>query len=526
MMQRTPTIGRWRRCIIGNAMMKRTSRSLVVARVVALVAGALCAVVLTACEKTNAVYCCTDLATCHEPGGSEELIACTDPARPYCDNDGQYGDKRTCIEDPTAGCSGPEDCTTPAAPVCDVGGTGTCVGCGVMADCGRFPATPQCEPASGACVECLAAGDCTSASEPVCGMDHVCRACMADAECASGVCDEGTGACVAEAAIVYVATNGGGAVCTRAMPCATITAGIAAVDATRRTILVAPGSYTDRVTIAAKSFALVGHGAAVSASTAGEVIDVNAGSIAVTIEGLRVHDGLGAVGTAIRCRDSGGTPTLTLVGVTLDRNGGAGIDATRCNVTVTGGTISGNNGAGISANTATLTVEASRILDNNGGGVVTSGGGMISIRNSFIAKNGDLSGAVGGVRLVEPTSLVFEFNTLADNGTMAGFAAGMQCSSLMPRTLSNNIIVGPSSDQVSSAANCTFTYTLSNETIAGTGNATTAPTFVNAATNDYHLTAASAGIDAADPAATLATDIDGQSRPQGPRADIGADEVR
>lgn len=41
----------------------------------------------------------------------------------------------------------------------------------------------------------------------------------------------------------------------------------------------------------------------------------------------------------------------------------------------------------------------------------------------------------------------------------------------------------------------------------------------------HHLKTASPVKDLADPSATLPVDIDGDTRPQGPRRDMGADEI-
>jgi len=59
----------------------------------------------------------------------------------------------------------------------------------------------------------------------------------------------------------------------------------------------------------------------------------------------------------------------------------------------------------------------------------------------------------------------------------------------------------------------------------GTTNATGDPRFVNPAQTNYHLLADSPAIDAGDPAATVAMDIDADPRPQGDANDVGADEV-
>ena len=461
---------------------------------------------LAACEQTNGNYCCTDLATCHLPGGSPDLVPCTDPTRPFCDNAGEFGLARTCIPDPgTTACDGSEDCTSLVAPVCDAEGTGTCVGCDDAADCSRFAGTTECDATTGTCVECIDAGDCTNANEPVCGADRACRACVNDSECDSGICDESTGACVDESLIVYVATGGSGSACTRAQPCGTIATGIAAVTVTRKNILVAAGSYTETLVVSGRSLTIVGAGAELQPTALNQVPISVSNMSDVSIEGLRITGAGGAANPeGINCQGQAGNPsTLVLVGATVNNNGGVGIITNRCN----------------------LTVVQSHILGNNGGGLNATDG-VVTIRNNFFAGNGGALTNVGGVRLDSSgAGSVFEFNTVANNVSSAGFASGLICSSVATHTFSNNIVVGQSADQVS-GTNCNFTYTLSDEALAGTGNTTMQPMFVNVATNDYHLAAGSAGIDAADPAATLATDIDGDTRPQNGRADIGADEAQ
>src|SRR5262245_22133950 len=99
---------------------------------------------------------------------------------------------------------------------------GACTGDG---DCGG--ATPVCDVAARTCVECTPerAERCTGAT-PVCGTGGTCRACASHTECASAACRP-DGACAAEADVAYVAAGGGGAACTRAVPCGTLAAGLA-----------------------------------------------------------------------------------------------------------------------------------------------------------------------------------------------------------------------------------------------------------------------------------------------------------
>jgi hypothetical protein len=62
--------------------------------------------------------------------------------------------------------------------------------------------------------------------------------------------------------------------------------------------------------------------------------------------------------------------------------------------------------------------------------------------------------------------------------------------------------------------------------VAGTGNLSSDPLFVDPVHNNFHLQLASPARDAADPAATLAVDLDGDARPQGAGRDMGADEIK
>ena len=470
----------------------------------------LCAVVASGvigCKVTNEDFCCLTAESCAAVGATR-ITTCSDPLRPYCD-----GDRRTCIPDPlTNDCTGPEQCTTPARPVCDVGGTGTCVTCTDAADCTRFPTTPLCDAdGSGECVACLSPSDCASPTAPYCDQGtHVCRGCGQDGECPTGLCDEATGACVAASQIVYVdVATGSGAACTMQQPCATIAAGRAAIGGGKTHVKVAAGEYREPLLIDGKTVTIVAPGASLSPVMTDQVPLTVRNRSTVRIEGLRVTGtGGNSKPSGVSCQGQApDLPTLALSEVTIDGNRGFGVLAVACN----------------------LTVERARVLGNFEGGLSTSQG-EVTVRNTFIARNGTagtgMAGSgIGGVSIANPTALTFEFNTLADNNVATGLAAGVQCTSAAMRTLVNNIIVGAGPLQVF-GPNCNYAWTLSNQSISGANNTTGTPTFVNPMMDDFHLATASAGIDGADPAATLATDIDGQPRPQGGRADLGADEAR
>ena len=105
---------------------------------------------------------------------------------------------------------------------------------GCVADPGKCTVgTLVCEPVKDVCVECTAANAAACMGmEPVCGMDNSCRGCTEHSECASAVCLP-DGSCAAETDVAYVTGGSGtGTTCTKAAPCATVTAALATPKAT------------------------------------------------------------------------------------------------------------------------------------------------------------------------------------------------------------------------------------------------------------------------------------------------------
>ena len=415
-------------------------------------------------------------------------------------------------------CTESAECLGETEPICSPGHE--CVACELGAtgdaDCAaKDSSTPRCA-ASGACVACLGSGDCSSPSAPVCDVDtNSCRGCEVHGECSNTVCEIATGECVSGGDVVFVATSGtdSGSCGTSGSPCATIggaQGGLAKVTASRKWVKVAPGSYSEAVLVAPKSFIMIAAGADLSRGTVGPVLDIRGTSV-VTIEGLRIHDGPGGTGDGVRCTiDGSDVPTVTLMDVEIDGNGGQGIEASDC----------------------TLSVERSRITGNSGGGIsITSSD--FSLVNNFIAKNGGISSAAGGVGISgNPPSGAggarLDFNSISGNLAQAGNPSGVICQSIStPLVFSNSIVYGNLGvdGQVGGDPDCTWTYSDIQGGQAGTGNINADPLFENVSIEDYHIDPGSPARNFADPAASETLDIDGQQRGESGRSDMGADEV-
>jgi hypothetical protein len=515
---------------------------------------------LAACWRTDPLYC-------------ERSADCADVAgRPFCDVDGTYpgseGISRTCIADPGGSCTLDVECTDPALPACSNGACrecsptracgpdqpvcdvaeSTCAGCTSASDCAAFADRPTCSLEDGACVGCTSDLDCAATGQACLDSTRTCGACTADADCESGLCDEDLGTCIAAVNILHVdaKSTSFGSECSASAPCRTLIEAHARVVGDRKYVLVHPGSY-DGGTLEGKAITIVGYRAIVdgSLSLAGPSIVVEglelrrgklelAGADAI-VDHVRITQNLesnynavvaNADSTWIRHSTIENNPT---VGVLVS---GGRTTTTRIEDT----TIRGNAFYGVYAATVEtiLIVQRSTFTDNNVAALAV-GGARFQLINNFIANNGNDSagGGTGGIEVASgATAGQIEHNTIVGNrGSRSG---GLLCSN-SALTLRNNIIYGnqaPGQVQVSGACQHAFSIIGPGTVVPGQGNLTTDPLIADLQAGDLHLLPSSPARDAGDPtrdrsapSVTVGNDIDGQTRPVGGRADIGADEL-
>jgi hypothetical protein len=305
---------------------------------------------------------------------------------------------------------------------------------------------------------------------------------------------------------------------------------LALIDGTKSTIRLDPAHYNLPSTVVLpRDLHLVGRGAILdrNASGSGEVLDIAAGT-RISLDYVTVTGGDGASGDGIVCFQA----ALTLREVTIQGNGGSAISGSACQLVVSHSQLLNNQVDGILTSTSDVVLARSLVSGNASVGlalVMTT----YDIENNVIVKNGGPNG-FGGVLIsqIPSTSVgrrVFAFNTVSQNQGPFGNVSGVVCGDgiAVPLAMTSNLVVNNAGPAQVSAGACAWTYSdIAPGPVSGTGNLSSDPLFVDPAHNNFHLQLASPARDAADPAATLAVDVDGDARPQGAGRDMGADEIK
>jgi hypothetical protein len=436
------------------------------------------------------------------------LAACKRAEPNYCPT----ATNRNCLElDASNACASNQDCSG-ATAVCDVAGSQMCV---------------QCTPSDNPC----------TAAAPVC-MANQCQKCTQHAQCAttSNVCSP-EGVCEISEQVAYIQAGGTGKPnCTKDAPCGTLAEGL---NTGRPIVKLATGTVADNKTTTIDGIAvtiLADPGAKLDRTNDGVILEIKNSGADAKVYDLAITGGTGMATDPAISISSGGAPKLSLTRVTVGGNQGLGISATAGALTISQSTISGNTGGGISATAGALTISQSTISGNTGGGISISGS-QFDITNSFIVRNGSATATFGGLSISAigvgaGGAHRLDFDTITANVGPATVNTGVTCSNVLtPLVFSNDIIydniVSGGGLQIGGSVNCATAYSdVGPASVAGTGNISADPLFVNVSQADFHLQATSPARDVADPASTSAVDFDGDARPQGIRRDMGADETR
>lgn len=396
------------------------------------------------------------------------------------------------------------------------------------------PPTPICDTIRSMCAQCIATqSSACRGTAPVCGADDTCHGCTLDADCASMTCLP-DGSCAEAGSVLYAATDGAAtAGCMLTEKCSLARA-IALIDGTKSTIRLDPGSYDLATPLTlGVNMHIVGRGAVIdrNASGVGGTLIIGSGAD-ITLDYVAVRGGDGEPeGIGIVCTSA----TLTGREISVNDNAAVGIYSTGCALTLTHAQVVGNQGIGIVVSGGSFAMARSAVLENSGGGVSMTLA-LFDLENNVIAQNGNPGSAFGAVmisQIAPPGPHVLDFNTIAVNAASSGLTPGVSCSVIAkPLLFSNNIVYSnisfpdPAKAQIE-GVNCDWSYSdIAPGPLPGAGNIAVDPQFVDTFHHDFHLRVTSPVQDTADPAATLATDIDGDDRPQGAGRDLGADEIK
>ena len=295
-------------------------------------------------------------------------------------------------------------------------------------------------------------------------------------------------------------------------------------------VFVEPGTYAENIDFLGKAITVRGaYGAYVTAidgSQSGSVATFENGETATSVlEGFTLTNGSGTYncGGGIYCDSSSPTIKSCAISGNAVSDYGGGIHCISSSPTITGCRISGNT------------------ADYYGGGVYSDSSSP-TITNCTVSGNTAVLG--GGVFCDSSSSPTITNCTLTGNSASTA-GGGIYSTSTSSPAITNCILWGDYAAAnpeiyVSSPKAPTVTYSDVQGGWTGTGNINSDPLFEDPGSwddagtpadpsddfwveGDYHLTAGSPCIDAGT-TVSIATDIDGDARPQGAAYDMGADE--
>jgi hypothetical protein len=356
----------------------------------------------------------TSVTTTSSTGASDGTTSTTDPSG----TTGSSGDSSTTIAPQCSDGPGPSMQCPPDAPFCE---GGSCVDCTAIASCAEYdPASPVCDPASGACVECTAGDDSAcSGATPVCDAAlQECVKCSAHAQCDSGACDLESGECFPADSVLWVdrSANPCG-VGSKESPFCEIQDAVKTIGANNPTVvkvLDGPMNYTQKIDI------LGGATVAIVAESGTPTVDVASDAMLIN-DGARVFvAGIKLIGTSmtaakgILCLSADLWTDL----VDVSSRESMAIDAVGCQVRI----------------------ERARVYLNTGGGLRLNGGSL-RIVNSFVASNGGPFSANGGIHLTGSAALDAVYTTVIGNNADQN-AGSLHCPSPGTVTLRNSVLFG------------------------------------------------------------------------------------
>jgi hypothetical protein len=149
----------------------------------------------------------------------------------------------------------------------------------------------------------------------------------------------------------------------------------------------------------------------------------------------------------------------------------------------------------------------------------------LTMTNTFVVDNSAIAGGPGGIQFWYASGRLVNV-TVADNEAsngLGGIAFGTGDPARQLDILNGILFFNDGDDLSCSGGPCNVIYSDVSESMAGPGNISADPQFVNRAAGDYHLGAGSPAIDAGTSDGAPSVDFEGDPRPIG-EVDMGADE--